>query len=593
MEIYLLKSAACLGLFFAFYKLVLENISIHNFKRFYLLGSLAAAFIIPIITFTTYVEASPSIPVYTENIPLQFITEPEATTNYWQLVLWSVYGLGVLFFSVKFFKNLFRLIHKIRKNSKYRNSNFIHVLLNETVIPHTFFNYILLNKQQFESHKIPAEVLLHEETHARQKHSLDIVIVELLQIVFWFNPLFYFIKRSIKLNHEFLADRAVLKAGAETSAYQKLLLAFSSPDSYRDAYTPSLAHSINYSSIKKRFTVMKTHTSKRAIWVRSILLLPLLSVLIYGFSTNEIIEKETTDVNNQQQLIQQKATEAELAEYNKLAKTYNAVAIEKRIIKKKDLERLEVIYKKMSDAQKAKAEPFPECIPPPPAKAAMSFSKSENDSIVYYFKGKKITKEEVELIDTDKIASINVIKSEDGKGKVIITEKTASDEKPAKAVSIISNSKNDSIVYYYKGKKITKEEAELIDTDKIASVNVIKSEDGKSKVIITEKTASGVKPPKTPKAPKVKKGEKSDIPPPPPAPKAPSAEKGNLYTPAQAPPPPNTNTIEYVKELGKRGATFYIGPHKYNTEEALELVKKSKEATIDVSNYPKVILGGC
>ena len=104
------------------------------------------------------------------------------------------------------------------------------------------------------------------------------------------------------------------------------------------------------------------------------------------------------------------------------------------------------------------------------------------------------------------------------------------------------------------------------------------------------------KPPKAPEAPKVKEGEKSDIPPPPPAPKiakAPSAENGNLYMVPQAPPAPNPDPVEYVKELGKRGATFYIGPHKYSTDEAIELVQKSKEATIDVSKYPIVHLGGC
>ncbi len=284
MELYLLKSAACLVLFFAFYKLFLENTSIHNFKRFYLSGSLLASFLIPLITFTSYVEVSPIIPVYSEVAPQMIFAETEKTINYWPFVLWTVYGLGVLFFSVKFFRNLFSLIQKIRKNPKYKNTRFINILLNEKVIPHTFFSYIFLNKTQFENHEIPAEVMLHEETHARQKHSLDVIFVELLQIVFWFNPLFYFIKRSIKLNHEFLADRAVLNAGAETSNYQKILLAFSS-----NALTPSLAHSINYSSIKKRFTVMKTHTSKRAIWFRSLLLLPLLSLLIYGFSTKEVL----------------------------------------------------------------------------------------------------------------------------------------------------------------------------------------------------------------------------------------------------------------------------------------------------------------
>lgn len=289
MELYLLKSATILAVLFAFYKLFLENTSIHNFKRFYLWGSLLASFLIPLITFTTYVEASPIIPVFSEVSSQIIFTPAEQPNNYWPFVLWVIYVLGFLFFSVKFFRNFFSLIQKIRKNPKYKHNRFINILLNEKVIPHTFFNYIFLNKTQFENHQIPAEVMLHEETHARQKHSLDVIFIELLQIVFWFNPLFYLIKKSIKLNHEFLADRAVLNAGVETSNYQKILLAFSSPGSYRDDLTPSLAHSIKYLSIKKRFTIMKTHTSKRALWWRSIFLMPLLSMLIYGFSTKEIL----------------------------------------------------------------------------------------------------------------------------------------------------------------------------------------------------------------------------------------------------------------------------------------------------------------
>src|SRR5690606_3931766 len=123
-----------------------------------------------------------------------------------------------------------------------------------------------------------------EYVHAKQKHSIDILVVELLQIVFWFNPLLYLIKRSVKLNHEFLADRAVLNRGTDTAAYQNILLAFSS-----HATTPTLANSINYSFIKKRFTVMKKQTSTQAIWLRSLLLVPLVAILMYGFSTREVV----------------------------------------------------------------------------------------------------------------------------------------------------------------------------------------------------------------------------------------------------------------------------------------------------------------
>jgi beta-lactamase regulating signal transducer with metallopeptidase domain len=503
MELYLLKSTAILAILFAFYKVILENTSVHTFKRIYLAGSVLAAFLIPLITFISYVEVSPIIPIYTDVTPQFNYTEVEQTLNYWLFMLWTIYGLGMLFFSIKFFRNLFGLIQQIRKNPKYKNTPFINVLLSETVIPHTFFNYIFLNKKQFENREIPQEVIFHEETHARQKHSFDIMFVEILQIVFWFNPLLHFIKKSIKLNHEFLADRAVLNAGTETSQYQKILLAFSSPDSYRDAATPSMAHSLNYSSIKKRFTLMKTRTSKRAVLWRILLLLPLLYVLIYGFSTKEVLKKEVYS-----ELVQQKATDAEIKQYNKLAKKYNAIDIEDRIIPLEDLRILENIYKKMSISQRGKAQPFPEC------------------------KQSKI----------------------DPKGE--------------------DNKKFSEANYYYKGERITFEKAnELLDKNNNIGIYISKEENtvhlyqepfDKNKIEIKNK------------------------------PKVPSAENGNLYMAPEAPPAPIADPVEYVKELGKRGATFYIGPHKYSMDEAIEMVKKStNDVTIDVSQYPIVHLGGC
>src|SRR5690606_2204725 len=99
-----------------------------------------------------------------------------------------------------------------------------------------------------------------------------------------------------KLNHEFLADEAVINQGVEPSAYQQLLIAFSSNASKQVPTEIGMASAINYSSIKKRFTVMKTHTSKRNIWLRSIVLLPLIAFSIYGFSERKKIIKPTEDL---------------------------------------------------------------------------------------------------------------------------------------------------------------------------------------------------------------------------------------------------------------------------------------------------------
>ena len=295
MELYLLKSTICLAIFYCVYKLLLEKENMHYFKRFYLIGILLASFSIPLITFSTYIEPV-VVNVTSSQTEQQFIPTSkaifaEAQTNYFPYILFGLYGLGVLIFSIKFIKNLRHIILKINRNPKQKAEKTVNVLLKENIVPHTFLSFIFLNKQKFETHQIPKEVLLHEETHARQKHSLDVLFIELLQTFFWFNPLIYLIKRSIKLNHEFLADQAVLNYGIAPSVYQKILLTFSSK-----TQNNQLVSAINYSLIKKRFTVMKTKTSKRNFWFRSLIILPLLAILIYSFSSREIIEKEVAAV---------------------------------------------------------------------------------------------------------------------------------------------------------------------------------------------------------------------------------------------------------------------------------------------------------
>ncbi|MGO3181241.1 MAG: M56 family metallopeptidase [Aequorivita sp.] len=701
MEIYLLKSTTILVILFVFYKMTLENSSIHHFKRFYLLGSLAAAFLIPLITFTTYVEASPILPIYTSGTEQILLTETKESINYWPITLWIIYGIGVLFFSVKFFRNIHLLAQKIRQNTKYKKGGFIHVLLNETVIPHTFFKYIFSNKKQFETGEIPAEVMLHEEAHASQKHSLDIVLIEILKIIFWFNPLFYFLKRSIKLNHEFLADQAVLNHGFEMAAYQKLLLTFSSPNSFRNPITPYLAHSINYSSMKKRFSIMKTNTSRRAILFRSLLVLPLLSFLIYGFSTQETVEKNTlsnyvstnetiediqikidenskislngkavslstlkdeintlntnlsteqkqkyllasidienntvksvaeevgdilyscnirswnvtsiqgekeaglkhipsnnpkagktieeaeimyqqdqeeierfkktnTKIKNDEKnpwsvqvgekverdeatgkIIQQKATKAEVKEYNKLAKKYNAIALEKRVINEEDLQRLESIYKKMSDAQKAKAAPFPSLSSSATSKkTSIHFNKNINTNIPTpptpsFYNDKKDVKTDlstvfmyedmvipankaIDLLSNSKNDIYTHASKENGQDVVRISRRAMNNGKKYDLFSPLPSSLSltdkglsqksgiSDATYYYNGIEITAEKAhELLENNNDLRVYINKTEDGKGTITLSETPISNKNnmAPPTPPIPPIPNSSKKD-----------------------------------------------------------------------------------
>jgi len=455
---YLLKSGGCLLAFYLFYVLFLEKENMHVYKRIYLLLMTVVSFTIPLITFTNYVEIVEQLqPMITSGVVTEYpVMEEAEPKNYLQIFGWSIYGLGILLFGVKFIKNSYDIITKIKNNTKERNGETTSVLLKEDIVPHTFFNFIFFNKQKFNSHQIPKEVILHEQAHARQKHSIDVLLLELVQIICWFNPIIYLVKKAIKLNHEFLADQAVLNAGANTKTYQKTLLAYSSNTSQLP-----LANAINYSSIKKRFTVMKTHTSKRKIWIRSLVLLPVLALLLFSFSTT--IQQEI-------------ATPKQVAEYNALAKQYNEQPINNRVIKYVEIKRMKILYDLMSSAQKSKAEKYPNIPPPPPPK----MPKNVN----YILDNKKVSYDEASKVKDEDIQSVEVI-TKDKYGK-----------KLPKSVIYISTKKENKIIgqvdknlfrndlgenvrqtdwdYFVDNKKVSHKEFQSIDENDINSVNVVK-----------------------------------------------------------------------------------------------------------------------
>nr|WP_321232282.1 M56 family metallopeptidase [uncultured Psychroserpens sp.] len=353
MLIYILKFSACLAIFMVFYKLLLEKSSAHNFKRFYLLSALVLAFIIPSLTFVEYIDPVVANIETLEPISTFKITETlsqDKTTDYLSITLWSIYTLGACIFLLKFCLNLRKIILRINNNPKYKSERFINVLVKNLTIPHTFFSYIFLNKNKFEHGEIPKEVLLHEQTHAKQKHSIDVLILELLQIIFWFNPLIYLLKYDIKLNHEFLADRAVLNNGVQPAQYQSMLLAFSSKATHQQ-----LTNAINYSSIKKRFTVMKTQTSKQTIWIRTMFLLPLLAILFYSFAQKKQVIKDTSEANTLMVSSSEGVSEDLMMEYTKFIEDFK----KSNSINNNQYERIVSIYNLMSETQKTLVETYP------------------------------------------------------------------------------------------------------------------------------------------------------------------------------------------------------------------------------------------
>jgi bla regulator protein blaR1 len=295
MIAYIIKSALSLALLLGVYYLALQREKMHGFKRFYLLFAICFSFIIPFVEIETsrevlvFVELKEFAATITEEpdftSPVSATAPKPALLPLVPLALWIIYAAGAAIMLYRFIKNLWQLRSMVKRNTAIRLGNARLVLLNHPVAPNSFLNYIFVSKEDYDHAGIEEELLQHELTHIQQKHSLDILLVELLSIVSWFNPIIYFYKKAIKLNHEFLADEAVIRRQKDVSTYQQILLSkiFMNKAS-------GLASHVHYSLTKKRLIMMTKSTS----WWRALALqtamAPLFTVLFLLFCTKMLAQ---------------------------------------------------------------------------------------------------------------------------------------------------------------------------------------------------------------------------------------------------------------------------------------------------------------
>jgi beta-lactamase regulating signal transducer with metallopeptidase domain len=282
MTVFLIKSTLSMLVFLLFYKLVLEREKMHRINRFLLIFALIFSIMIPFVTFELISEnpiVTPSISSYV--IPEIYIGNQMQTTApifTFENILRSIYTFGFLVFLFRFVRNLILLLRRIHEGEKIKKDGFTLVLIQDEMLPHSFWNYVFVNRNEYENNLIDDELFVHEKAHITQKHSLDILFIEALQILFWFNPLIYLYKKAIKLNHEFLADQKVNETFKEVVQYQKLLLQKAVGN------LVPIASNLNYSITKKRFVMMTKNQSKLMTISKVSFSLLLFGALFFTFS---------------------------------------------------------------------------------------------------------------------------------------------------------------------------------------------------------------------------------------------------------------------------------------------------------------------
>ncbi len=521
MITYFIKSGLCLGLLLLFYHFVLEKEKMHRFNRFYLLGILIFSFLAPL--FIIYTEAK----VVLEDINFSEVTASQIIENnsftfidYLLVIYLSISSILL----VRLLKNGINIYLKVARYQKVKMGKAILVLVEDKILPHSFWNYIFINKKEFQEDKIEDELFTHELTHVTQKHTLDILVLEIVKVVLWFNPLLFLLKKAIQLNHEFLADDKVISSHHNISYYQHLLL---SKAAWNNTYY--LASNLNYSLTKKRLEMMKTSNSKGNILVKKLVILPLLVGLVFIFADR--VEAQTKNKSITIVEVETTATKKQMTEYKKLLKE----GLDKKMFRQDRIKKLQYLYSIMSKEQKKSVKNINTLIPPPPPPRKIKADKIKiiektkvSPKLPKVIKGEKTKKvsidKEVEIIEVPEVEEIEIevkiqvkkesdwntfeekIKNTNFKEKEEVIEIQEEIEVPLKkssksaitlnGLNTRSSSKTlksslkqfgSDVTYYLDGKKISTKKFNKLDNNKIHSIHVVKDVKGGGKVYIYSK----------------------------------------------------------------------------------------------------------
>lgn len=269
---YIIESSICLSVCYGFYHLFLQKENTLLFNRIYLLGTVLLSLIIPLITIPIVLpnfinlmneSSTPMISTVTEAQPI--ITEGlsiHQNTNSIADVLLIIFLIITATFFIRVVINVALILYNSKNGVQVRYDNAKLILSTNNISPHTFFKFIFLNKDDYENGVINDEVLQHEKAHCDQLHTIDILFIELVKVFFLWHPMVWMYKRSIQLNHEYLADKEVLQH-INIIDYQKAILGILEKNQ-----SLALVSHFNYYSIKKRFimmTKMKTN-NKSQLW---------------------------------------------------------------------------------------------------------------------------------------------------------------------------------------------------------------------------------------------------------------------------------------------------------------------------------------
>ncbi|ARS35344.1 M56 family metallopeptidase [Pontibacter actiniarum] len=463
--LYLLKANLALLLFYVAYRLLLRHLTFYTYNRIYLLAALLLSSLFPLLDLSP-LYAQPSqlgaeLLILLPNWPAASAATAQVQEHdYWQWLLLG-YGAGVLVLLGKFILELASLwrLHRHAAPSVWQGQTYRQ--LSGQVSPFSFWHTVYLNPQLHTEQELEA-LLLHEQAHTRQLHTLDVLLGQMAKAVYWCNPAAWLLQQDIRQNLEFIADQQVLQRGVPSKTYQYSLVraGLLPPDS-------NLVMCFSFNHIKSRIMMMNKEKSNPLNKLKYLLLPPAVAVMVLLTTTSKAEVEQAA-----QSLVRSGA-----------AQTAGTTA----------------------------------------SKGSGTSTGLLQEGLVYFVDGKRTDAGSVKSLDPNQIEKVDVLKGEkaqrlvaggDVTGVVVITTKGGKDSAEAKAlqekinkvntgaggsasVSVESTSgvsgffeAGKDALYFLNGKEISYQKMLAVDPGTITSIEVSKSTDAVEKY--GEKGRNGV-----------------------------------------------------------------------------------------------------
>ena len=273
--IYDLKVALLIAVFYMFYRLMLAHETFHRVNRIVLLLTAVASYVLPlcVITYheTVVMHQAPLVTIE----GLQATVYEPSSTPWWKIALPVLFIIGASIALGHTLCSLFRIIRLINQSEQHPQDDgtIVCVTGNADISPFSWMHYIVMNRSDYETHD--AAILAHERGHIRLRHSWDLILVDTLTALQWFNPAIWMLRSDLRAIHEYEADGAVLSQGINARQYQYLLITKAGGIG---GY--SLANGITHSALKNRITMMTNKTSRSSHLLKLLALLPIVGVTL-------------------------------------------------------------------------------------------------------------------------------------------------------------------------------------------------------------------------------------------------------------------------------------------------------------------------